>query len=294
MNINADEIIVAQNLVKKYDGNHVIDDVSLFVKNNSITGVIGKDKSGKTTLLKLLAGFLPKSHGKIQVFGENPKDNINVLSKIIYIDSAVRYDKWLRLFDIMKNYKTMYPAFDFETTEKMLEHYELDVKTKYSDIPSEIVNIINFIFAISSRAPITIFDRPFTGMSTTVKRWIYDTILKEHNKNQNTIIISDNSFADIGDIISQVIIINNGKLLFNQSMINFKKSACTLIGDNAEVNSFIKGKKVIWKKQLQKNISVVVHEIFDETSIKMAKSAGLRISGVRPDNLFEYLMAVSN
>jgi len=89
-------VIVTTNLNKHFGKTHALDNMSIQITENSITGLIGRNGSGKTTLLKILAGILDKTDGEVQVFGEEPMDNLAVLNRLVYTYHNVQYDSKIR------------------------------------------------------------------------------------------------------------------------------------------------------------------------------------------------------
>ncbi len=63
------------NLIKNFDDQPVIKNISFNVKKNSIVGILGKNGAGKTTLLGMLLGLITPTKGDVYIFGKNLKSN---------------------------------------------------------------------------------------------------------------------------------------------------------------------------------------------------------------------------
>ena len=83
-------MISIENVSFSYDKHQVLEDVSLEVGSGEFVGVIGPNGGGKTTLLKLIAGFMEPSKGNCFIFGNSPKVS---RKKIGYVPQVIRYDK---------------------------------------------------------------------------------------------------------------------------------------------------------------------------------------------------------
>ena len=71
-------VVKTTNLNKHYGNAKALSDVSIDIKEHSITGLVGRNGSGKTTLMKILAGVLDKTSGDVTVFDNEPMDNMPV------------------------------------------------------------------------------------------------------------------------------------------------------------------------------------------------------------------------
>ena len=127
-----DSIVATHDLRKSFGKNEALAGISINITKHSITGLIGRNGSGKTTLLKIIAGLLDKSSGRVEVFGEQPMDNLPVLNKLVYTYHNVAYEPNFRLEMILYAYKTMFKNFDPVFANKLMKFFELSGKTKYT------------------------------------------------------------------------------------------------------------------------------------------------------------------
>lgn len=84
MSVKLDDVSFA------YQDQNILEHVSFSVKEGEFMGVFGPNGGGKTTLLKLLMGFLKPTHGKIEVLGMSPKD---AQASIAYVPQSLRFDR---------------------------------------------------------------------------------------------------------------------------------------------------------------------------------------------------------
>lgn len=86
-------IISVKDLWFFYQNSAILRDVSFEVFKGEFIGVIGPNGGGKTTLLKLLMGFLKPSRGTIDVFGTPPKVDPGYTPRLAYVPQTIRYDR---------------------------------------------------------------------------------------------------------------------------------------------------------------------------------------------------------
>ena len=132
-NENMEEIksISMQNVTFSYKGKkrYVFEDFSVDIEPNHITGIIGRNGQGKTTLMNLIAGKFEPDEGIIEIDGKNPATDIGTAKRIVYVAGVMSYSE-MKLKKIIEEYRLMYEKFDEEFAHKLMELFGLNKKAK--------------------------------------------------------------------------------------------------------------------------------------------------------------------
>ncbi|MCL2662109.1 MAG: ABC transporter ATP-binding protein [Oscillospiraceae bacterium] len=283
------DVVRTVNLSKNYGKTHALSDMSIIIAENSITGLIGRNGSGKTTLLKILAGLLDKTEGEVLVFGEQPMDNLPVLNKLVYTYHDVPYDGGLKLKKLLTFYKLMFPDFDHEFAGKLMSFFELSGKMKYKHLSQGMGSIFNFICALSCRAPLTMMDEPVLGMDVTVRKSAYEILLRDFTEHPRTFIISSHLLSELEGTLSDILLIEQGRVVLNKSIDDVRQSAYRIDGSSDAILRYIKDKKVITKKISKLNRFAIVYEPLTDAAAEAIKMQGLTVSSVRAEELCVFL-----
>lgn len=282
-------IVTTSQLSKLYGKIHALTDMSVSINEHSITGLIGRNGSGKTTLMRIIAGRLDNSSGDVHVFGEKPMDNINVLNQLVYTYHNMPFDADLNLKTILLGYKIMFPSFDAAFADKLLRYFELTPNMKYKSLSQGQGSIFNFLSALACRIPLTMFDEPVLGMDVTVRKSAYDILLRDFTEHPRTMIISSHLLSELEGLLSDILLIDSGKVVFHQAIDEVRLSAYRIDGAQEAITHYIIGKKVIEHKTGGLNDYAIIHEPCTETVINEAKKQGLTVTAVRPEALCVYL-----
>ena len=282
-------VVMTDNLRKNYGKKEALAGLSVNIAKHSVTGLIGRNGSGKTTLLKIVAGVLNATGGKAEVFGENPMDNLLVLNRLVYACHNAPYEKGLKLDTILFAYKTMFKNFDLVFAGKLMKYFELSGKMKYKNLSQGMASIFNFLCALSCRAELTMLDEPVLGMDVTVRKTAYDILLRDFAEFPRTFIISSHLLSEIEGLLSDILLIEQGKVVLHSSIDEARQSAYRIDGSQTGIGNFIAGKKILTVSKSELSSFAVVFEPYSNEIEKSAKSQGLTVSNIKAEDLCVYL-----
>ncbi len=204
------ELLECKNLCKKFDNKIILDDINLKIPRGKIIGLLGKNGTGKSTLIKLINDLLTPTEGEVLINGQNP----DVMSKniISYLPERTYLDKGMTIKETIKYFAEFYDNFDKEKAEKLLKDLSLDIDTKISKMSKGMQEKLQLILVMSRKADLYILDEPLGGVDPATRDYILDTILTNFKENAS-VIISTHLIADIERILDEVIFIDKGKII---------------------------------------------------------------------------------
>lgn len=204
------ELIKCVNLCKNYDNHQVLKDINLSIHGGKIYGLLGKNGTGKTTLIKLINDLLTPSSGDIYVKGE--KIGVNSKKIISYLPERTYLDKSMTIKDAFKLFTEFYENFSLEKANKLLKDLNLDINMRISKMSKGMQEKLQLILVMSREADLYILDEPLGGVDPATRDYILDTILQNF-KEGASIIISTHLISDIERILDEVIFLNNGEII---------------------------------------------------------------------------------
>lgn len=219
-----------RDLNKSFGRKKILNNFSLDIEENKIYGLVGKNGAGKTTLLKIISCLYVRSSGVVEVFGEDPFENEKILSQICMVSDGDIFMPGMSSFEIFKMGKIFYPNWDDDFKEELVEEFALDTSTQYSSLSKGMKSVVNIIVGLASRAPLTIFDEPYSGLDPTNRDIFYKVLLADYEENPRTIIFSTHYLEEFGKLFEKLIIVDKGELLLCEEVDELKERSLYLTG----------------------------------------------------------------
>jgi ABC-2 type transport system ATP-binding protein len=292
----SDETVVAGIAVKatglslSYGKTVAIDGANVSIKDGSITGLVGKNGSGKTTFMRLCAGRLHPTGGEVAVFGEAPEDNPFVQPRVLYAVPDREYFKGLKLREIMTEYRLMFPRFDMSFAQRLTDYFGLNKKAKYKSLSRGMAAAFNFVCAIATRAELTMLDEITLGMDVSVRKDVYEILLRDFSEHPRAFIVSSHLFGEAENVMSDVILIDEGKVALHSDVDELRRGAYRVTGSADAVRSFTQGREVIFSQGGELGDEAVIREQVEDEAKAAAEKLGLTISGVTPEEYCFYII----
>ena len=204
------ELVKFQNVSKSFGQKEVLKNINLSISEGKIVGLLGKNGTGKTTLIKLINDLLTPSSGQVLVEGKSigvdSKKDIAYLPERTYLDKSMTVDKTIKFFS------EFYDNFDEEKSRKLLKDLEIDTSMKLAKMSKGMQEKVQLVLVMSRKAKIYILDEPLGGVDPATRDYILDTILNNFEEGAS-VIISTHLIADIERILDEVIFIDKGKII---------------------------------------------------------------------------------
>lgn len=214
------ELLECKHLYKEFDNKQILKDISLKIPRGRIIGLLGKNGTGKSTLIKLINDLLTPTSGEILINGEKP----GVKSKeiISYLPERTYLDKEMTIKQVIKYFEEFYKNFDTQKAIKLLKDLNLDINTKISKMSKGMQEKLQLILVMSRKAELYVLDEPLGGVDPATRDYILDTILSNFSEGAS-VIISTHLISDIERILDEVIFIDNGEIILTSSADELRK-----------------------------------------------------------------------
>lgn len=211
-------MIQVKNITFSYPGTrkNVFSDFSLSLNENNIYGLLGKNGTGKSTLLYLISGLLRAKKGTVSVDGVDSKDrNPNILKDIFLVPEEFELPN-VTLDAYVKMMAPFYPNFSQDTLEGCLKDFELPHFHRLNELSMGQKKKVFMSFALASGTRLLLMDEPTNGLDIPSKTQ-FRKVIANNMTDDRILVISTHQVHDIESLLDHILILSESRMLLNAS-----------------------------------------------------------------------------
>lgn len=213
-----DAVIHAQGIRKSYGKKIALDNVDLTIPAGRIIGLIGPNGAGKTTLLKGILG-LAQVEGSLQVLGLNPfTDRVKLLEDVSFIADTAILPSWIKVSEALDYIEGVHPKFSREKAMAFLAKTKITPDNKVKSLSKGMVTQLHLALIMAIDSKLLVLDEPTLGLDIIYRKQFYESLLNDYYDAQKTIVITTHQVEEIEGILTDLIFINDGKILLETTM----------------------------------------------------------------------------
>ncbi|MBO4458432.1 MAG: ABC transporter ATP-binding protein [Butyrivibrio sp.] len=205
-------MIEIDGLKKKYKDFEL--NISMNVKEGTVTGLIGKNGAGKSTTIKAILGLIMPDEGTVKVMGDEPGKNMEKIG-VAFSDSGM--SMYFNINDVICIMRSMYEEFEEEKFREKCKKLELPFDKLIKDFSSGMKAKLKVLLAISHKAKLLVLDEPTTGLDVLARNEVMD-MLREYleEDNSRSILISSHISTDLEGLCDDIYMIDKGKIVLHE------------------------------------------------------------------------------
>ena len=195
--------------------NLLFKNMDLTFEEGRIYGLLGRNGTGKSTLLKMISGLLFPLNGIIEVDGYEPKNrNPKFLQELFLITEEFDLPT-LKMQEFVSIYSVFYPRFDHEEFQSYIKEFQIPKHQIISSLSYGQKKKFLLSFGLATNSKILIMDEPTNGLDILSKSQFRKIIAKAIAADR-TFIISTHQVKDLENLIDSILIIENGAIILNE------------------------------------------------------------------------------
>ena len=229
-------LVSARNVSKHYGNVRAVDDISFDIEKGCITGLIGPNGAGKTTLLKALLG-LTDCQGSLSVLGLDPfRQRKELMQNICFIADVAVLPRWIRVNQLLDFVEAIHSNFSRKKAEDLLAKTKIPPKAKVRQLSKGMVTQLHLSIITAIDATLLILDEPTLGLDIIFRKDFYGNLLEDYFNEERTIMITTHQVEEIENLLTDVMFINNGRIVLDAGMETLPEQYVELLasGDNAD------------------------------------------------------------
>ena len=250
------------DLTKAYGQKTVLENLNLTLESGKIYGLIGRNGAGKTTLLSLMTAQNPVTSGCCQLDGGRIWETRSSLDRLCFSrELNISAESGLANYTVKNYLKTAASYFahwDQATADMLIEKFGLNIKTKLGKLSKGMLSMVTIIVAMASKAEFTFLDEPVAGLDVVAREEFYKLLIEEYTETGRTFVISTHIIEEAADVMEEVIILDQGKILRHQNTQELVNSARYVTGLAEDVDNATAGLECHHGEKMGRSKAVMV------------------------------------
>ena len=215
---------------REYKMVNAVSDITFTIEKGEMIGYIGPNGAGKSTTIKMLSGILKPDSGEIIVNGMDPVNDRKKYVKEIGVVFGQKSQLWWDIpaidsFDLLRDIYEIPEDEYIKTRDELVSLLKLEEIIK---LPVRQLSLgermkCELVASLLHNPKILFLDEPTIGLDAVSKVVVRDFIKKINKEKKVTVILTTHDMADIESLVKRIIIIGNGKKLYDGDINNIKK-----------------------------------------------------------------------
>ena len=214
--------IEARGLRKAFGTNVALDGVDLRVEEGRILGLIGPNGAGKTTALNAILGLIPYQ-GELRVLGRDPwTEREQLMRDVSFISDVAVLPRWIRVSQVLDYVGGVHPRFNRAKAEGFLAKTSIKRGSRVRELSKGMVVQLHLALVMAIDAKLLVLDEPTLGLDILFRKQFYDSLLNDYYDRSRTIVVTTHQVEEIQNVITDVMFMNRGRIVFNCGMEEFE------------------------------------------------------------------------
>jgi ABC-2 type transport system ATP-binding protein len=227
--------IEARGLRKTFGTSVALDGVDLRVEEGRILGLIGPNGAGKTTALNAILG-LTSYQGELRVLGRDPwTERDQLMRDVCFIADVAVLPRWIRVSQVLDYVAGIHPRFDRAKAEGFLAKTTIRQASRVRELSKGMVTQLHLALVMAIDARLLVLDEPTLGLDILYRKQFYDSLLNDYYDRNRTIVVATHQVDEIQNVLTDVMFINRGRIVFNCTMEAFESRYLEVIVNPQQV-----------------------------------------------------------
>ncbi len=230
-------MIEIKDLHFSYKRKKIFNGLNLTLQPGYIYGFLGKNGTGKTTLLRNISGLVFPSQGKVKVLGFDPRERRPAFLQELFMVPEEFYLPDVSIAKFVDCNASFYPKFSEEQFDRYLKEFDIPLSNKLQQMSYGQKKKVLIAFGLACNTSLLLMDEPTNGLDIISKSQFRKTMATALQDNK-CILISTHQVKDLENLIDRITIIDEGKILFDKTLQQLSaRLNCKVSYDNSEIKN---------------------------------------------------------
>ena len=205
--------IVINDLTKGKGKDKILSNLNLEILDGEFFSLLGTDKSGKTTLARLLMGYLKASSGSIKLYDmDSFKESKEIKESVSFVPEDMIYDSKIKSFALLKKTLNAHNLSNTEDIDILCDYFDFNSNLRVCDLRDRERKLLAIINALVIKPRLLILDSPSKFLEEKDIERLFSHIKKLNDTENLTILLLSDSLREAKKYSSRIAYLSDGKV----------------------------------------------------------------------------------
>jgi ABC-2 type transport system ATP-binding protein len=212
-------VLSVEGLAVRYGPRTVLADVSFEVPRGSVFALLGRNGTGKTSLVRCALGHQRATKGRVRLFGEDSwASRSRAMAKVGVVPEVPDAPPEMTAAELLAFCAPLYPSFDDQDARRRLERSSVPLGMPFGRLSKGQKGAVMLALALAPRPELLVLDDPTLGLDAVARRALYDELIGELADRGTTALVTTHDLDGIEPIADRVAVLHGARLLVNEPL----------------------------------------------------------------------------
>lgn len=213
----------AANVTVRYGRKTAVEDVSIAVAPGSVYALLGRNGSGKSSLVRCLLGQLKPHSGRVELFGEDVwRHRTRLMERIGVVPEDPDAPPESRVRDLGWFSSKLYSRWDQGAFERRIERFGITRSARFGDLSKGQKKQVSLALSLAASPEILILDDPTLGLDVVARKSLFEEVLGDMADRGITVLITTHDLSSVESIADRTGILKDGRLVLDEEVETLK------------------------------------------------------------------------
>ena len=207
----------------RYGRTQALDQASFQVEPGQVYALLGRNGSGKTSLVRCLLGHQKPTAGRIELFGQDVwSARQTLMHRVGVVAEEPDAPPLMTTRQLVRFCGSLYPTWDQAGVDQRLGRFRIPLDLPFGRLSRGQKGQVSLALALGPKPSLLVLDDPTLGLDAVARREVYDELLGELGERGTTVLITTHDLAGIEGLADRIGILHQGRLLVDASLEDLK------------------------------------------------------------------------
>ena len=202
----------ASELSRRYGSTWALRDCSLSLPTARVIALVGPNGAGKTTLLHLATGLLQPTSGSIQVLGELPGANPEILGRVGFVAQEMPLHRNFTVAEMLRFGEHLNPTWDQQLAVSRVESLSIPLSQKVGTLSGGQRGQVSLAIALAKRPELLLLDEPLASLDPLARRDFLAALMESVAEHGVSVLLSSHLISDLERVCDHLVVLRNGRV----------------------------------------------------------------------------------